>query len=234
MLTDFQAFGDGPTEYEYSQYYSQSLDNNAINPNMEPNKLDYSDVFPSNSNQTIADDFDEPPLLEELEIYPDRIVEKMIAVLNPFRAHSLADDADFLTEGTDLAGPLSFCIILALCLFVSGSKVYFGYIYGLSVMSCLMMYCLLSLMTTANIFTLANVTSILGYSLLPIVGLSILGLFISLHGYFGILSASVSVIWSSLAASRLFIAISGDGNQRPLIAYPCALVSGVFALLVIF
>lgn len=230
---DFQSFGDGQVEYD--RYYSQSLEGNAT-PIVDTAQSIYSEMFtPSAEDYNVASDYDELPLLEELEIYPDRIMEKMVAVLNPFRGHSLADDADFLTKGTDLAGPLSFCIILALCLFVSGSKVYFGYIYGLSVISCLMMYCLLSLMTTTNnVFTLASVTSILGYSLLPIVGLSVLGVFMHLHGLLGILIASLAVLWSSLSASRLFIAISGDSDQRPLIAYPCALVCGVFALLVVF
>ena len=41
---------------------------------------------------------EEPPLLEELEIYPDRIVQKMLAVLNPFKSHCLTDDADYLNE----------------------------------------------------------------------------------------------------------------------------------------
>ncbi|KAK5649674.1 hypothetical protein RI129_000703 [Pyrocoelia pectoralis] len=223
---DFQSF-DGPQQ----QYYNDSYAAGKVTSILEPNSSEYaySDV-----NYTDTNEFDEPPLLEELEIFPDRIIEKMIAVLNPFRGHSLADDSDFLTKGTDLAGPLCFCIILAITLFVSGSKVYFGYIYGLSVMSCIMMYFLLSLMTTNNVFTLTCVTSILGYSLLPIVALSLLGVFVSLHGPTGIAMAVISVLWASLSASRLFIAISGDRDQRPLIAYPCALVCGVFALLVVF
>lgn len=180
-------------------------------------------------------EFDEPPLLEELEIYPDRIMEKTLAVLNPFRSYSLADDADFLSKESDLAGPIAFCLALAVCLFISGNKAPFGYIYGLSVLSCLFMYILLNLMTTNTaIFTLSSVASILGYCLLPIVGFSIIGVFIPLYGIIGIALALMTVFWSSLSASRLFIAMSGDKEQRPLIAYPCALVFGVFALLVLF
>lgn len=197
----------------------------------EQNPSIYTESFNPSSEYT---EFDEPPLLEELEIFPDRIMEKIVAVLNPFRGHSLADDADFLIKGSDLAGPLFFCIILALCLLISGSKVYFGYIYGLSLLSCIVMYILLSLMTTNDLFTLTCVTSILGYSLLPIVALSLLGVFMSLHGAFGIAVTIIAVLWSSLSASRLFTTISGDHAQRPLIAYPCALICGVFALLVVF
>lgn len=193
---------------------------------------DFSNV--NNANGENAD-FEELPLLEELEIYPDRIIEKTLAVLNPFRSHSLADDSEFLAKDTDLAGPVAFCLVLAICLFVSGNKAPFGYIYGLSVLSCLFMYFLLSLMTCKpGIFTLSSVASILGYCLLPIVGLSLLGVFVTLHTKFGIVLALMAVFWSSLSASRLFAAMSGDREQRPLIAYPCAIVNGVFALLVVF
>jgi len=224
---DFQSFNDDTTK----QYYSQS--NNQ--PYLEPQ---YPEIFtPSftEMNNASVQDLDEPPLLEELEIYPDRILEKTLAVLNPFRSHSLADDAEFLAKQTDLAGPVAFCLGLACCLFLSGNKANFGYIYGLSVISCLLMYALLSLMTTATgVFTVTSVASILGYCLLPIVGLSVIGVFSTLDGGFGIVVAILTVIWSSISASRLFVAMSSDNEQRPLIAYPCALVYGVFALLVVF
>lgn len=198
----------------------------------------YPDMFTPNtaySAPELDSEFDEPPLLEELEIYPDRIVEKVLAVLNPFHSHSLADDAEFLMKDSDLAGPVAFCLALAVCLFVSGNKANFGYIYGLSVLSCLMMYSLLTLMSTQNgLFTLTSVGSILGYCLLPIVGLSFIGIIFSFNNVLGIVFSAFAVIWSSLASSRLFVAMSGDQEQRPLIAYPCALVYGVFALLVVF
>lgn len=181
-----------------------------------------------------ADFEEEPPLLEELEIYPDRIIEKMLAVLNPLRGHCLTDDADYLNKDPDLAGPIFFYLTLAVCLFLSGNKAHFGYIYGISVLSCLIMYCLLSLMTTQKVFNVTTVASVLGYSLIPIVGLSIFGIFLSLKGIVGGVLATVSVIWSSISASKLFVAISGDKEQQPLIAYPCALVSAVYVLLVVF
>ncbi|KAI4459850.1 golgi membrane protein yip1 [Holotrichia oblita] len=241
------------SDVEYSNLQTQQLDFQSFN---DPNQGDaYYMSAPSQSNQYMnyatpqypdiltpdfskvnqePDDYDEPPLLEELEIYPDRIVEKTLAVLNPFRSHGLADDADFLAKDTDLAGPLSFCLLLAITLFVSGNRAPFGYIYGLSVFSCIFIYCLLTLMTSNDVFTLARVASILGYCLLPIVILSIVGIFISLHGGLGIVAAILAVLWSCISASRLFVAMSGDNEQRPLIAYPCALVCGVFALLVVF
>ncbi|XP_044742849.1 protein YIPF5 [Chrysoperla carnea] len=234
---DFQSFtvGDqnGYDQQQPPNYYNQNV----------PQQQYYSNVpniFTPETPSEMADggepsEFDEPPLLEELEIYPDRILMKTLAVLNPFHSHSIVDDAEFLIKDTDLAGPVAFCLILAVCLFLSGNKANFGYIYGLSVMSCILMYCLLTLMSvTAGVFTLMGVASILGYCLLPIVALSALGVFVSLHNTLGLALAALAVIWSSLSASRLFVSVSGDSSQRPLIAYPCALVCGVFALLVVF
>lgn len=203
-------------------------------PNTQPN---YPSIFTPSENfiEQPTSEFDEPPLLEELEIYPDRILEKTLAVLNPFHSKGLVDDADFLTQDTDLAGPVAFCLALAVCLFVSGSSTPFGYIYGLSMISCIVMYCLLTLMTiNSSMFTFTSVASILGYCLLPTVALSAIRIFFSLSSNVGLCLAILVVLWSSLSASRLFATISGDDQQRPLIAYPCALVYGVFSLLVVF
>jgi hypothetical protein len=37
-----------------------------------------------------------------------------------------------------------------------------------------------------------------------------------------------------LGSSRIFCLMTGDQNQRYLIAYPCALIYVIFALLVLF
>jgi len=236
------------TDAEYSNLQSQQLDFQSFDSsskqyydqNAPPGQFQqpYAQIFtPSTTDfgsEQTNNEFDEPPLLEELEIYPDRIMEKTLAVLNPFRSYGLADNAEFLAKETDLAGPVAFCLVLACCLFVSGNKAPFGYIYGLSVVSCVLMYALLTLMTANKVFTLTSVASILGYCILPIVGLSVIGVFVSLTYKIGIGLAVLAVIWSSISASRLFCAMSGEGGQRPLIAYPCALVYGVFSLLVVF
>lgn len=187
------------------------------------------------------EDFDEElPLLEELEIYPSRIIEKSLAVLNPFHSKGLADDAEFLFKDTDLAGPIAFYLALAFCLFLSDTgKDMFGYVYGLSLITVIFMYVLMKLMSTTinesqNYITLASVASILGYSILPIVWLSIPGIFFSLNNKFGILLAGAAVLLSTTASSRIFCLMTGDQNQRYLIAYPTMLVYVIFALLVLF
>lgn len=221
---DFQVFGeDGQVGFP------QQIEGKTI--------LDPTQSFDQIYGQPGINNFneDEPPLLEELEIYPERIMEKTLAVLNPFRSHGLADDAEFLLKDTDLAGPIAFCLALACFLFIGGGRAPFGYIYGLSVISCVLMYFLLSLMSArSEVFTLSGVASVLGYCLLPVVVLSFIGMFVSLKVTVGIIFGLLAVLWSSLSSSRLFVAMSGDCEQRPLIAYPCALVYGVFAILVIF
>ncbi|CAG9579720.1 unnamed protein product [Danaus chrysippus] len=227
---DFQNFTADQQNYSFDQGQSIPANNNQYyNPNL------FTPAPIPGESTTDATEFDEPPLLDELEIYPDRILEKTLAVLNPFHGQSKADDANFLLKDTDIAGPIAFCLALAVCLFLSGNKAHFGYVYGLSLMSVFLMYFLLSLMSrTEGVFTVYSVASVLGYCMLPMVALAGLGIFITLDGNIGYILSAIAVIWSALSASRLFVTMSGDAEQRPLIAYPCALVNGVFALLVLF
>ncbi|KAF7286694.1 hypothetical protein GWI33_004321 [Rhynchophorus ferrugineus] len=226
-------------EQDYQQFSNQQLE---FKSNEEYANQSYSQYTPNMYNPNDyelpkgqEDDLDEPPLLEELEIYPDRILEKVLAVLNPLRGHSLADDSEYLTKDSDLAGPVFFCLALAVLLLLAGKSQSFSYIYGFSVISCILMYCLLSLMSSSDKgITFSTVGSILGYCLIPIVGLSLLGVFFKLSGPIGIILAGFTVFWASFSASRLFVAVSGDKEQQPLIMYPSALVYGVFVLLVLF
>lgn len=165
-------------------------------------------------------------------------MEKTLSILNPFQASEkqALSDMEFLSE-SDLAGPIGFYLSLAFCLFLSDTrKDIFGYVYGLSIISVIFMYILLRLMCLTNespIF-ISNVASILGYSLLPIVCLSALGIFYSLNNKFGIVLAFFAIFMSTSASSRIFCLITGDKNQRYLLAYPSALVYVIFTLLVLF
>jgi hypothetical protein len=174
------------------------------------------------------DDFsNEPPLLEELGINPEHIVQKTLAVLNPFRATrvDVAGDAD-------LAGPLVFCLAFGSLLLLSG-KIHFNYIYGIGAMGCVANYGLLTLMATAPVsFTV--VISVLGYCILPIVALSALSILISLTGPLGTIVTAVAVLWSSLSASKLFVTAYEMEDQQLLVAYPCSMLYAVFALITMF
>lgn len=197
--------------------------------------LQRNSISPSRQFDLTNNNFDEnePPLLDELEIYPDRIIQKSIAILNPFHYRN---ENDHLLSETDLAGPIIFCLIFGVCLFLSGSKVHFGYIYGLSVISVLGMYVLISLMChhKDNAISLYSVASTLGYGVLPIVWYTVIGIFLPLNSFFGFLMACGTVYLSTAGASRLFCLMIGDPEQRFLIAYPCALVYTVFTFLAVF
>lgn len=178
-------------------------------------------------NEPMTENYDdEPPLLEELGINFDHILQKTVAVLNPLKD----TDASILQE-TDLTGPLVFCLCFGAFLLLSG-KVHFGYIYGIGVLGCLAMYALLNLMSESGV-SVGCTISVLGYCLLPMVVLSGLSV-LSLKGTICTILTIVAVSWCSLSASKLFVTALAMDHQQPLVAYPCALLYGVFALLTIF
>lgn len=181
-------------------------------------------------------DENEPPLLDELEIYPERILHKSMLILNPFHVDAALDKSPELIREPDLAGPIVFCLLFGVSLFVAGSKVHFGYIYGLSMISVCGMYALLLMMTDGcgQILTFVRVASAMGYGILPIVWLSILSIFVSFNSTFGITVAMLCITLSTLGSSRMCVSLANDSSRRLLIAYPCALVYIAFTFLVVF
>ncbi|XP_055936175.1 protein YIPF5-like [Argiope bruennichi] len=169
---------------------------------------------------------DEPPLLEELGINFDHIIQKTVAVLNPFKEPNPS-----ILQETDFTGPLVFCLCFGGFLLLSG-KVHFGYIYGIGVLGCFSMYSLLNLMSESGV-SMGCTISVLGYCLLPMVVLSGISV-LSLKGTLCTILTFVAVSWCSFSASKLFVAALAMDHQQPLVAYPCALLYGVFALLTIF
>ncbi|KAG2465577.1 YIPF5 protein, partial [Polypterus senegalus] len=170
---------------------------------------------------------DEPPLLEELGINFQHIQQKTLTVLNPLKQ----TDGSIMNE-TDLTGPVVFCLALGATLLLAG-KVHFGYVYGISAIGCLGMYTLLNVMSRIEV-SCGCVASVLGYCLLPMVSLSSFAVFFSLQSIFGIVLAVIVIGWCSLSASKIFVATLAMDGQQLLIAYPCALLYGVFALLTVF
>ena len=205
----------------------------ASNPYLDPNNAGYGgDITllnpPQDYRNNQEDSFEEePPLLEELGINPDHIIQKTLAVLNPFRN----TDAEILQDA-DLAGPLVFCFLFGSFLLLSG-KVHFSYIYGIGVLGCIGMYSLLNLMAPSGVY-FATIVSVLGYCLLPMVGLSGINVIFSLKGIAGLSLSLVAIAFCSLSASKLFITALNMEHQQPLVAYPCALLYSVFALITIF
>ncbi|XP_047655378.1 protein YIPF7 [Phacochoerus africanus] len=180
------------------------------------------------SQSSYIDSFDEePPLLEELGINFDHIWQKTLTVLNPLKPA----DGSIMNE-TDLTGPILFFVALGTTLLLAG-KVQFCYVYGMSAIGCLGIHGLLNLMSSSGV-SYGCVASVLGYCLLPMVILSSCAIFFSLQDTFGTVLALVVIGWCSLSASKIFISALDMEGQQLLIAYPCALLYGLFALLTVF
>jgi protein YIPF5/7 len=96
-----------------------------------------------------------------------------------------------------------------------------------------------------------RVLSVLGYCLLPMVGVGALSVIITLEyvtvpqlpllsdthfasGMLGYLLSSLSIVWCTYAASGIFVAVLRMSDQRLLVAYPVGLLYGCFALLSVF
>ena len=232
-------FGQPNQQFEFQTYNDEQPEN--YPPYVQKNYLyqaQTDDMFIQDDftkgSPGFVDEEEEPPLLEELGIDPDRILQKTLAVLNPFHRQGRIDDANYLLQDSDLAGPVAFCLLLAAFLLLAGSKAHFGYIYGLAVTSCLLMYILLSLMSSSSNITLSSVASVLGYCLLPVVLLAGFSIFTTLRNPVGLILACLAVAWATLSASRFLSNMSGEENQRLLIAYPCMLLYGVFTLIIVF
>ncbi|KAJ1974923.1 hypothetical protein H4R35_003386 [Dimargaris xerosporica] len=169
----------------------------------------------------------EAPLMEELGINFGHVRTKSWTVLNPMRAipRDLMDDAD-------MAGPLLFCLLFGTFLLFSG-KAHFGYIYGVGLLGCLSVYLLLNLMSESGIDGYRT-TSVLGYSLLPLVILSGISMLLKLSSTIGYILSSMAVLWCTFSASTLFVTTLSMSNQRLLVAYPVGLFYTCFALMTVF
>lgn len=169
----------------------------------------------------------EPPLLEELGINFSHIQAKSLTVLNP-----LGRVDEHIMDDADLAGPLIFCFCFATCLLFSG-KPQFGYIYGVALLGSASIYTLLNLMSEKGIDAY-RVASVLGYCLLPMVGVGAVSVVAALDGLLGYLLSVLSIMWCTYSASGIFVAVLRMSDQRLLVAYPIGLLYGCFALLSVF
>ena len=96
-----------------------------------------------------------------------------------------------------------------------------------------------------------RVVSVLGYCLLPMVGVSAISVMMVLEyvhnswspaipssypnsGSFGYLLSVLSILWCTYSASGIFVAVLALSDQRLLVAYPVGLLYGCFALLSVF
>jgi hypothetical protein len=169
----------------------------------------------------------EPPLLEELGINFEHIWVKTKVVMVPVKNINVT-----YLDDTDLAGPLVFALIFGFLLLFSG-KVHFGYIYGFGAFGCVALTLVLNLLSEKPI-DVWRTLSVLGYCILPIVGLSAVNVILDLTGFVGLLFSIFCVCWSTMAATKLFELYLDMREQRWLIAYPIILFYCCFVLITVF
>jgi hypothetical protein len=185
------------------------------------------------------EDPDELPLLEELGINPEHIWLKTKAVVLPstriWGSSAVLLDPNLIVGDADLAGPAAFALLLGGELLLTG-KIQFGYIYGFGLFGCLAMTLVINLMSPLQAVSVWTVTSILGYALLPVNLLAALKIVLSvanLHSLVQLL-AVLTIVWSTVASTRLLEVGCQLRNQRYLLAYPLSLLYSAFVLITIF
>ncbi|XP_073431375.1 protein YIPF5 [Dendrobates tinctorius] len=226
----------GGAQYDKQYQYDYNQQSGFMPPNMMAQQQPYTGQIyqpmhtytPTSPDSVYGSSFDdEPPLLEELGINFDHIWQKTLTVLHPLKVA----DGSIMNE-TDLTGPMVFCLAFGATLLLAG-KIQFGYVYGISAIGCLGMFCLLNLMSMTGV-SFGCVSSVLGYCLLPMIILSGFAVVFSLQGIVGVLLTALIIGWCSFSASKIFISALAMEGQQLLVAYPCALLYGVFALISVF
>mmetsp|Transcript_18771 Transcript_18771/g.41908 ORF Transcript_18771/g.41908 Transcript_18771/m.41908 type:complete len:233 (+) Transcript_18771:80-778(+) len=184
------------------------------------------DQTPAVASSDEPDFENEPPILEELGIDPERILLRMKGIA----LFKSVDEA--MLQDADLGGPLLIGLALGVCQLLAG-KIEFGYIYGLGATGCTGLFLLINAMSPKGL-DLYRTMSILGYGLIPIVFLAFIGIFAKLTDSFGAGLATTCILWSTATSSRFFATAIAIQDQRWLVAYPVALVYTCFALITIF
>ena len=152
-----------------------------------------------------------------------------MTVLNPFNKNISPD----IMKDSDLAGPILFVLLFGILLLLAG-KVQFGYIYGVGLFGIISLHYLFKLMSNDVSLDIVRSASVIGYCLLPLVLVSVVGVVVNLDNLAGYILSAIAVFWCTFSASGFFVAVMKLHNVRPLIAYPLALFYSVFALMAIF
>lgn len=171
---------------------------------------------------------DEPPLLEELGIDLNKILIRLMHSLDP------TGKCGVVLGDYDVIGPIALYLTYTSLLLLAGGKLMFSYIYGLAVLTSVCMYGLLWAMTDSSEVTLTSTFSVLGYSFTPVVLVALLAVFVNLKNIFGAIIVLAAVVWSSMNAARVFVAMFGNSDQKYLMAYPCAIICGLYTLFILY
>lgn len=98
------------------------------------------------------------------------------------------------------------------------------------------MYLLMNLLSPERSVDIYRVCSVLGYCLLPIIGLAAINIILSIKDLelIGFAIATLCILWSTHTASRFFEKALYMSEQKYLIAYPIGLVYSCFVLITVF
>jgi hypothetical protein len=229
-----QPFGSNNiSSHQNASSLMQSDHGNNNNPNLRSSSFGLTNR--SSSQESFNDDYEnEPPLLEELGIHLPHILVKSRAVLVP--TAKFTQEAEQYMDDTDMAGPLTFALLLGAELLLSG-KIHFGYIYGFGMFGCLSMSLIINLMVPSQAgVSVWTVISVLGYSLLPVNALAGINAVLRLRrlGLLGVILACCTILWCTVSSTRLLEKGCGLRDQRYLVAYPIALLYSAFVMITIF
>lgn len=159
-------------------------------------------------------------------------------------------------DDSDLAGPVLFFILFGTFLLFSG-KVHFGYIYGLALIGSLSLHTIFSLMSPSvpsvpdehhssahipdehhsqhsSALTYPRSASVLGYCLLPLVIISLVGVVVRLDSAGGYVMSCAAIVWCTYSSSGMFCAVGRMRAMRGLVAYPLGLFYVGFGIMAIF
>eukprot|EP00126_Sphaerothecum_destruens_P015692 Sdes_comp9730_c0_seq1m1235 len=226
-LSEFNA----APQFQFFNSYDQQNNNQLFTTNNpQPSQTSSLNGFinPPNSQSYAGLNFEgEPPLLEELGINFDQIKKRTWSVLHP-----LNTPLPNIMDDYDLAAPLLFGIAFGSFLLMTG-KIHFGYIYGVGLVGCIAIWAILNFMSDRGI-SFAVCMSVLGYCLLPVVFLASVAVVLDFRNLIGFLFCGGFILWSTFSSSKIFVTVLGMKEQQVLVAYPCLLLYGIFALLAVF
>lgn len=151
----------------------------------------------------------DPPLLTELGINFSTILQELKLIFNP--------TATF--KATDLTGPFIFIGLYAFALLFKG-KIHFGYVYMITILSCILLYFILNVTKeTDREIDVARCFSVFGYAFAPIVGYAYLSCFyeMKLVGYF-------CFAWSVTVATTVFCKYLEMEGKFGIVGYPLCMI----------
>jgi hypothetical protein len=160
-------------------------------------------------------------------------------------------------DDSDLYGGLLFLILYGTFLALSG-KFFYGYIYGIALFGSIALHWIFALMTPpldpndapqatqdhqghvnqgghfSSTLTYSRSASVLGYSFLPLVMTSLLGIALPMDSLLGYIVTCTAVGWCTYSSSGMFVSVGRMRGMRGLVAYPLGLFYVGFGIMGIF